>query len=147
MLFGKNLYQDQEIKMRLKGWQILLYAIASVLYIIEYLFILVTSVSQVDYKYSLLDNIYFQWQCLVYLLLFISIFHSFRHHAKIDRVIIFSALSVSVIRFITQGLEGLKLINGGEIKIIIIKFFVLVLSIVIYTTHNKLILWYRKLRS
>ena len=147
MLFGNVLYQDQETKMRLKGWQIWLYAVASVLYIIEYLFILVTSISQVDYKYSLLDNIYFQWQCTVYLLLFASIFHSFRHHAKIDRVIVFSALSVSVIRFITQGLEGLKVINGGEIKIIIIKFFVLVLSILIYTTYNKIVLWYRKLRS
>ena len=131
--------------MRLKGWQILLYAVASILYVIEYLFILVTSVPQ-DYKYSLWDNIYFQLQCTVYLLLFISIFHSFRHHSKPDRSIIFSALAVSIIRFITQGLEGFKIINAGDLKVVIFNFFVLILSVLIYVFYSKIILWYKKLK-
>ena len=132
--------------MRLKGWQIWLYSIASVLYVIEYLFLLVTSVPQ-DYKYSVLDNIYFQWQCTVYLLLFISIFHSFRHHSKPDRTIIFSALAVSIIRFITQGFEGLKIINASDIKVVAFNFFMLILAVLIYVFYSKIALWYRNLRS
>lgn len=130
--------------MRLKGWQILLYSVASVLYVIEYLFVLVTATPQ-DYDYSIVDSIYFQWQCTVYLLLFTSIFHSFRHHAKIDRTIIFAALVVSIIRFVTQGLEGLKIINAGDLKVVIFNFLLLVLSVSIYLIFSSS--WYRKLRS
>lgn len=132
--------------MRLKKWQILFYAIASSLYVIEYLFLLVTAVPQ-DYKYSVLDCVYFQWQCAVYLLLFISIFHSFRHHSKPDRTLVFSALTVSIIRFVTQGLEGLKIINAGSIKVVAFNFFVLILAILIYIFYSKIILWYKKLMS
>ena len=132
--------------MRLKGWQILFYGIASSLYVIEYLFLLVTAKPQ-KYDYNLLDCIYFQFQCTVYLLLFISIFHSFRNHAKLDRTIIFSALAVSVIRFITQALEGFKIINTGDIKFVSIKFFVLLLAVLIYIFYSKIVLWYKKLKS
>lgn len=132
--------------MRLKDWQIKVYGIASVLYVLEYLFLLLIAAPQ-EYDYSVLDCIYFQLQCTIYLLLFTSIFHSFRHHAKADRVIIFSALTVSVIRFITQLLESFKIINAGDLKVVMFNFFVLILAILIYTTHNKLILWYRKLKS
>jgi len=132
--------------MRLKEWQIVVYGIASILYVIEYMFLLITASPQ-DYEYNVLDCIYFQWQCLVYLLLFTSIFHSFRHHSKPDKTIIFSALTVSVIRFITQALEGLKIINAGNIKVVAFNFFVLILAILIYVFHSRLILWYKKLRS
>lgn len=132
--------------MRLKGWQIKLYSVASVLYVLEYIFLLLTTPSQ-DYDYKVLDLVYFQWQCTVYLLLFISIFHSFRHQSKPDRTFVFSALTISIIRFISQGLEGFGLIKSGDIKIIALKFCLLVISILIYIFQSKIVLWYRKLRS
>ena len=130
---------------RLKDWQIKVYGIASVFYILEYIFLLLTMPPQ-TYKYSVLDNIYFQWQCLVYLLLFISIFHSFRHQSKPDRTVVFGALAVSIIRFVTQALEGLQFINAGNPKVVMFNFFVLVLSVLIYVFKEKIVLWYRKLR-
>lgn len=131
--------------MRLNKWQMIGYAIASVLYVLEYLFILLTTPPE-TYNYRILDCIYFQWQCLVYLILFVCIFHSFRNHAKVDRVIIFSALTVSIIRFATQGLESFKVVNAGDIKVVMFNFSLLVLSILVYTFQSQIVLWYKKLR-
>lgn len=131
---------------RLKIWQLYIQGIASILYILEYLFVLLTA-SPKDYDYNVFDCIYYQWQCTVYLLIFISIYHSYRHQNKANRTIIFSALFVSIIRFITQGLEGLKIINAGELNVVIFNFFILILLVLFfYITHSKFSLWYKKQR-
>lgn len=121
---------DQEIKMRFPKWYLYNAAIASILYVLQYVFLILVFAQQKP-DYNLLDSIYYQAEGIVFALVFYSFYRLFKPLDWYEHLVFRIAFAVSIMRLLNQTLDTFQIVYIGNIYFIIFEFIFILLSTVL----------------
>lgn len=139
--------KDQEIKMRFPKWYIVNVGIASVLYIMQYIVLILIFKPAKPTAYNLIDSLYYQFEAILFAIIFYSFYKVYRNQQRLDKLIIMGAFVISVERLLNQTLDTLQIVYIGNTKLIIAEFFILLATLLIYEYKQFLCKWLIQLKG
>lgn len=121
--------------MKYPKWFLRNAAFASILYVLQYMF-LVLLFAPSEFKYNVIDAIYYQAEAVMFAIVFYSFYKRFNNLPILDHLVFRIAFIISIMRLINQTLDTFQIIHIGNIYLIILEFVTLFLCTLLITSKH-----------